>query len=91
MRLIVLLVVVKEAAVDHDRVVVLGDLVSIGRIGVHIMLSIKLDERRDSAAKRERAADGFVEAVLVKHGQHPRNAVVAVAYARIGFRAFARV
>ena len=49
--LVLLVVVEEETAVEHDRVVLLSDLVSLGKVSVHIVLSVKLDLGQDAATE----------------------------------------
>lgn len=50
-----LIFVVKEekAAIFHDRVVFLGDLVSLGQVGVDVVFAIKFNQWQDSASETQ--------------------------------------
>ena len=70
MGLLVLIVVVEEAAVEHNGVVLLGDLVGLGQVGIDVVLSVEFDLGKDAASKGERGLDGDVKAVLIEDGKH---------------------
>jgi len=70
MVLILLVIVEKEAAIEHDRVVLLCDLVRLREVCVHIVLPVELDLGKDASSKGKRRLDGLVEALFVKDGEH---------------------
>lgn len=62
---LVTVVVVEQSSVHHDWVVFLSDLVTLGKIRVDIVFPVKLNERRDTASKSERASNSLIEAVFI--------------------------
>lgn len=56
----------------------LGDLITLGKVGINIVLSIKLDERRNATTKGKGASDRFVETVLVENGKHSWNSEIHI-------------
>ena len=48
--LLLLVVVEEKAAILHDRVVLLSDLVRLGKVSVHIVLSVEFDLGQDAAS-----------------------------------------
>ena len=70
MVLILLVVVEEEAAVEHDWVVLLRDLVGLGKVSVEIVLSVELDLGKDASTESQRSLDGLVQALFVQDGEH---------------------
>lgn len=70
MTLFILIVVEEESAVDHDRVMLLGDLVSLWKVSVVVMLAVELNLRQNSTPQAKRRLDRDVQTLLVQHGQH---------------------
>ena len=76
MVLILLVVVEEEAAIKHDRVVLLRDLVGLGQVSVDVVLAVELDLGQNAATEGQRGLDGQVEALLVQDGKHTWQAQV---------------
>lgn len=70
MVLVLLEVVEEETAVKHDWVMLLSNLVGLGKVSVHIVLSVKLNLRQDATTKSQRGFDGEVQALFIEDGQH---------------------
>ena len=70
------IVVEKETAVHHDRVVQLCDLVGLGQVGVDVVLSIEFYLRKDATAECQRGLDRYVEALFVQDREHAGEAKV---------------
>ena len=68
--LLVAVVIVEQSSINHDWVVLLSNLVALGKIWVDIVLSIKLNKWRYAATESKRASDGLVETVFVQDGKH---------------------
>ena len=68
--LLVLVIVVEQSSVEHDWVVLLGDLVGLRQIAVGPVLPIELNLRKDATTEGKRGLSCLVEAMFVQHGQH---------------------
>lgn len=68
--LFVLVVVEEETTVEHNGVMLLGDLVSLGQVTVDVVLAIKFDLGQDTTAKSKRCLDCEVEAVFTQDWKH---------------------
>lgn len=51
---------VEHAAILHDRVVLLSDLISLRQVSVIIVLPVELDLREDSSSESKRGLDSQV-------------------------------
>ena len=67
---VLLEVVEEETAVDHDRLVLLGDLVRLRQVRVGEVLPVEFDLWQNAATKCERGFDSKVEALLVEDWKH---------------------
>jgi hypothetical protein len=70
----VYMVVKEHATVKHDRIVFLSNLITLGKIGIVVVLAIKLDVVRDATAQGQTAADSFVKAVFIQNWKHTGEA-----------------
>lgn len=70
MVLVLLVVVEEEAAVEHDWVVLLRDLVGLRKVSVDIVLPVELDLGQDASAESQRSLNGLVQALFVQDGEH---------------------
>ena len=70
MVLVLLVVVEEEAAVEHDWVVLLRDLVGLGKVSVDIVLPVELDLGKDASTESQRSLNGLVQALFVQDGEH---------------------
>ena len=70
MVLILSVVVEEEAAIEHDRVVLLSDLVRLWQVSVDVMLAVEFDSGQDAATQGETGLDCQVEALFVQDGEH---------------------
>ena len=69
-RLLILIVIVEESAIEHDGVVLLGDLVGLRQVGIDVMLSVKFDLGQDATSKGKRGLDCDVKTILVEDWKH---------------------
>ena len=76
MVLILLVVIEEKAAVKHDWVVLLSDLISLWEVSVHIVFPVELDLGKDASSEGKRRLDSLVEALFVKDGEHARQAQI---------------
>src|SRR6266487_306449 len=73
-----------EVAVDAHRQVVLADLVTLGQVGIHVVLAVELRMPWDLAAQRKRGLEAGLDGCLVRHWQHTWQAEADFAHVRVG-------
>ncbi len=74
------------AAIACQRLLVLGDLVTLGQVGVKVILAGKDAGGVDLAAQRQRYAQAVLDGALVDDRQHPRHTGADRADGDIGLR-----
>ena len=85
MVLVLLVVVEEEAAVEHDWVVLLRDLIGLGKVSVDIVLSVEFDLGQDASAESQRSLDGLVQALFVQDGEHTWQTKIDEVGVSVGF------
>ena len=73
-----------QAPAAAQRLVVLGDLVALGQIGIEVVLAVEQRARRELGPKREPDHQPEVHRALVGDGQAPRQAEADGAGPRVG-------
>ena len=63
-----------DAPVAGQGLLILGDLVAFGQVGVEVVLAGKDADRRDLALQRQRHAQAVLDRLLVEHRQRARHA-----------------
>ena len=63
----------RDAAVGRERLVELRDLISLGQIGIEVILAREDRRRVHRAAERERRTHRQLDRALVEHGQRARQ------------------
>ena len=77
---------VHEASLGH-RLVILGDLVALGQIGIEVVLAREARERAHLAVQCEGALDGQFHGLAAEHRERTGQAEADRAHIRIGRRA----
>jgi len=85
--LILLKVIEEETAIEHDRIVLLRDLVSLRQVSIHVVFPVELDLRQDAPSESERSLDREIEALLVENGEHTWKTKIDEVGVSIGFLA----
>lgn len=80
-------VIEKKAAVEHDRVVLLGDLIALGQVCVDVVLAVEFDLGQDAATESKRSLDSLIKALFVEDGEHTWQAQVDKARVRVWLHA----
>ena len=70
MRLLVLVVVEEETAVEHDWVVLLSDLVCRWQVSIDVVLSVEFNHGKDATSKSKRCLDSDIKTILVEDWKH---------------------
>jgi|688.fasta_scaffold1750873_1 hypothetical protein len=84
MVIVVIVVIIKETTIDHNRVVLLSDLISLRQVRRLIVLSIELNKCWDTTSKRKTATYSLVEAIFIEYWKHARYSEIDVVNQSIG-------
>jgi hypothetical protein len=74
------MVIIEESSVYHDWIELLSNLISLREIWIPIVLSVELNELRNSATECERATDSLVQAVFVENWECSWDAQIYIAH-----------
>jgi hypothetical protein len=83
--LLITVVEVKQPSVLHDGMVLLRDLVTLGKVWVDIVFPVKLDEGRNATFEGKRAPNCLIKAVLIQNGKHTRDSKINKAHICVWF------
>lgn len=84
MRLVVSVIKKEKYSVFHDRVVLLSDLVGLGKVSVYVMFSVKLDNGQNTTSEAKGSFDGQIEALFIQNRQHTGQSKVHKVGSRVG-------
>lgn len=68
--LIFLEIVEEEAAIKHDWVMLLRDLISLRQVSVNVVFPVELDLWKNASTQSQRSLDGEIKALFVENGEH---------------------
>ena len=68
--LLIIVIVIEEPSIKHDRVVFLSNLVRLRQVTECIVFPVKFDLRQNATTQSQRCFHCLVQTVFVKHWKH---------------------